>query len=243
MVMVMIMSNKRKPSLMPRSPYNALTMIGDFNVITVSNSDNGLHLVRVTTARLDGRMPEILELELWRMVSLWMFQIFSFRYIFTCLDLGPVQMASAWVLPPSETSQVEVEFPHVTDPTNDYHMVLIRCGTYGFLPLRILKGYLIVVILLYSCTGLCSTGGLHLKRGIMYWHGCTLRVQGQVSPASYRRVAKSLRSLAIILPLNHSTVLTSTFATITRDIPSYEAIHGRMHLHEFGNPTTIRGLQ
>jgi len=70
-------------------------------------------------------------------------------------------------LPPPETSQVEVEFPRAPDPPNGYHMVLIGCGTYGFVRLRTLNGYLIVVIFFYSCTGLCSPGGLHLKRGIM----------------------------------------------------------------------------
>jgi len=44
----------------------------------------------------------------------------------------------------------------------------------------------------------------------------------------YIRLATSLRSLAIILPLNNSTILTSTFATVSTDIGSYEAIHGRM---------------
>ena len=31
-----------------------------------------------------------------------------------------------------------------------------------------------------------------------------------------------------ILPLYYSTIWTSTFATVSTDIPSYEAIHGRM---------------
>ena len=47
-------------------------MNGDFTEITVSNSDNDLHLVRVTSARLEGRMPDIPEVEIWRTVSLWM---------------------------------------------------------------------------------------------------------------------------------------------------------------------------
>jgi hypothetical protein len=45
-------------------------MIGKFTEITVSNSDNDLHLVRVMSARLDGRMPDIPEVEIWRTVSL-----------------------------------------------------------------------------------------------------------------------------------------------------------------------------
>jgi hypothetical protein len=75
-------------------------MIGDFTEIAVSNSDNDLHLIRVTSARLDGRMPDIPGVEIWRTVSLWMFLLsllFSSLYFFTSLDLGPVQMASARV--------------------------------------------------------------------------------------------------------------------------------------------------
>jgi len=68
-----MMSTERKPPSMPPSRDEAHTMIGDFTEITVSNSDNGLHLVRVMSARLDGRMPDIPEVEIWRTVSLWMF--------------------------------------------------------------------------------------------------------------------------------------------------------------------------
>jgi hypothetical protein len=85
-----MMSSERKPRWMPPGQDEAHTMIGDFTEITVSNSDKNLHLVRVTSARLDGRMPDIPEVEIWRTVSLWMFLLSS-------LDLGPVQMASAWV--------------------------------------------------------------------------------------------------------------------------------------------------
>jgi hypothetical protein len=72
-------------------------------------------------------------------------------------------------LPPPETSQVEVEFPRAPDPPNGYHMVLIGCGTYGVVRLRTLKRCLTVSFpfLFYSCTGLCSLGGLHLKSGII----------------------------------------------------------------------------
>jgi len=60
--------------------------------------------------------------------------------------------------------------------------------------------------------------------------GCTWRVQGRVIPAFYSPLAMSLRSLAIVLPLYYSTILTSTCATISTDIPSYQAIHGHMPL-------------
>ena len=73
MAMMMIMISERKPPSMPPSQDEALTVVGDFAEITVSNSDNDRHLVRVTSARLDGRMPDIPEVEIWRTVSLWMF--------------------------------------------------------------------------------------------------------------------------------------------------------------------------
>ena len=96
-----MMSSERKPPSMPPSQDEAHTMIGDHTKITVSNSDNDLHLVRVTSARLDSRMPDIPEVEIWRTVSLWMFHLsllfHLLFYFFTSLDLGPVQMASAWV--------------------------------------------------------------------------------------------------------------------------------------------------
>jgi len=47
----------------------------------------------------------------------------------------------------------------------------------------------------------------------------------------------SLWSLAIILPLYYSTILTCRFPTVSTDIPSYEAIHGRMPLHYHEIPT------
>jgi hypothetical protein len=38
-------------------------------------------------------------------------------------------------------------------------------------------------------------------------------------------------------PLYYSTILTSTFATVSTDIPSYEAIHGHMPLHNYCSVT------
>jgi len=74
MVMATVMmSSERKPPSMPPSQNNAHTMIGDFTEITVSNSDDDLHLVQVTSARMDSWMPDIPEVEIWRTVSLWMF--------------------------------------------------------------------------------------------------------------------------------------------------------------------------
>ena len=42
--------------------------------------------------------------------------LFSSPYLITSLDHGPVQMASAGVLPPPDLSQREVEFPRAPDP-------------------------------------------------------------------------------------------------------------------------------
>jgi hypothetical protein len=51
----------------------------------------------------------------------------------------------------------------------------------------------------------------------------------------YSRLATSLRSLAIMIPLYYSTILTSTFATVSTDIPSYEAIHERTPLYYYAS--------
>jgi hypothetical protein len=55
---------------------------------------------------------------------------------------------------------VEVEFPRAPDPPNGYHMVLIGCGTYGFVRLRTLNGCLIVsfptLVRVYAAQGVCT---------------------------------------------------------------------------------------
>ena len=70
---MVIRSSEWKPPSMPLSQDKADAMIADFTEITVTNSDNDLHLVQGTSAILDGQMPDILEVEIWRTVSLWMF--------------------------------------------------------------------------------------------------------------------------------------------------------------------------
>jgi len=52
------------------SRHETHTMIGDFTEITVSNSGDDLRLVRATSARLDGRMSDVPEVEIWGTVSL-----------------------------------------------------------------------------------------------------------------------------------------------------------------------------
>jgi len=60
-------------------------MVGYFTEITVSKSDNELHLIRVTSARLDDRLPDILREEIWRTVSLWMFLLLLSSVLVTSL--------------------------------------------------------------------------------------------------------------------------------------------------------------
>ena len=127
-----MMISERKPPPMPPGQDGAHTVIGDFTKITVSNSDNDLHLVQVTSARLDGRMPVILEVEIWGTVTLWMFllsRLFSSLYFFTSLDHSPAQMVSAWVFTTSgdKSSRGAVSdcprstewLPYSTDPLWD----------------------------------------------------------------------------------------------------------------------------
>jgi hypothetical protein len=61
---MMMLSTERKPPSMSPSQHMAHTMIEDFTEITVSNSDNGLHLIQGTSARFDGRMPDIPDVEI-----------------------------------------------------------------------------------------------------------------------------------------------------------------------------------
>jgi len=98
MVMAMVMmSSERKPPSMPPSQDETHTMIGDFTEITVSNSDNDLHLVRVTSVRLDSRMPDNSEVEIGLDVPSFSSLFCLLLYFITSLDLDPVQMASARV--------------------------------------------------------------------------------------------------------------------------------------------------
>jgi hypothetical protein len=83
----------------------------------------------------------------------------SFSFLLFYLLLYFITLLLLWIsaqykwrrqgfLPPPEISQVEVEFPRAPDPPNGYHMVLIGCGTYGFVHLRTLNGCLVVSFLL-----------------------------------------------------------------------------------------------
>jgi len=144
-------------------------MITDFTEITVSDSENDLHLVRVTSARMDGWMPDIPEVEIWRTVSLWMFLLsllFSSLYFFTSLNLGPVQMASAWVFTTygdkfsgggvSTWAGSAESLPYGTD-----RLWGLWVHTVAYVE------RLFVCFLSYSCKGLYSPGGLHLRKGMM----------------------------------------------------------------------------
>jgi len=164
---MMMMSTETKPPSMPPSHDETHAMIGDNTEGPVSNSDDDIRFLRVTSVRLDGRMPDIPEVEIWRTVLLWMF-LLSLSLLFTSVliwILAKYKWRQHRSLPTPELSQVEMEFPRARDPPNGYHTVLIGCGTYGFVCLRTLNGCFIAFFPFYLCTGLCSTGGLHLKRG------------------------------------------------------------------------------
>jgi len=171
----------------------------------VSDSDDDLHLVKATSVRFDGRMPDIPDVEIWRTVSLWMFLL---SLLFTSLLLW-ISAQYKWrrhgFLPPPEISQVEVEFPRAPDPPNRYHTVLIGCGTYGFVHLRTLHGCLVVSFLLLY--GFMQPRGSAPKEGdnVMARLHVTCPGPGNTS-FIYSRLATSLRSLAIIL-LNYLILL------------------------------------
>jgi len=149
--MVMISSNQKLPSTPPNQD-EAHTMTRDFIEIIVSNSVNDRQLVQVASGRLDARMPDIPELEIWTMMLHWMFLLSPYLPITSLLLWISAQYK--WrrhrFLPPPEISQVEVEIPCAPDPPNGDHIVLIGCGTSGFVCLRTLNSRLIVSFLLLN---------------------------------------------------------------------------------------------
>jgi len=62
------------------------------------------------------------------------FCFFPSPYVIISLDLGPVQMASARVLPPPDCRRVEVEFPCTPDPPKGYRTVPIGRWTFELVP-------------------------------------------------------------------------------------------------------------
>jgi len=158
------------------------------------------------------------------------FFLFCSLYLITSLDLGPLQMALAQ---DCTTSRDKSSGGGVSPWAGSAEQL-----SYGTDRLSVLWVRTIAYVKWwfdcfhsYSCMGLYSPRGLHLMRRITERHGCTWRVHGRVTPALYSRLPKSLRFLAIIIPFYYSTISTSTCATVSTDIPSYEAIHGRMSLH------------
>jgi hypothetical protein len=113
-------------------------------------------------------MPDIPEVEIWRTVLLWMF-LLSLSLLFSLHFTSWISAQYKWrrhgFLPPPETSQVEVEFPRAPDPPNGYHMVLIGCGTYGFVRLRTLNCCLIVSIPFLLLYGIMQPRGSAPKEG------------------------------------------------------------------------------
>ena len=112
MAMAMTNSSERKPPSMPPSQDEAHTMIGDFTKITVSNSDSDLRLIRVTSARWNGRRPDNPQVEILRTVLFWMFLLSllclllyffgsrpSTNYVGTSLYHLRRQVKSSWSFP------------------------------------------------------------------------------------------------------------------------------------------------
>jgi len=156
-----MLSSERMPPSMPPSQDEARTIIGDFTEITVSNSDNDLHILQVTIARLDGRMPDIPEVELWMTVLLWMF-LLSLSLLFTSLLL--------WISARVFTTSGDISSGGGVSPcTGSAEWLPYGTNWLWDLWVRTIAYFerLCDCFLFYSCTGLCSPGGLHLQRGIM----------------------------------------------------------------------------
>jgi len=157
--------------------------------------------------RVRGRMVGCRTFRKWRYGGRYHFGfsffLFSSVYFFTFLLLW-ISAQYKWrrhgFLPPPETSQVEVEFPRSPDPPNGYHMVLIGCGTYGFLHLGTLNGCLIVSFPFLLLYGFMQPSGSAPKEGDNVTARLHVTCPGPGNTSFiYSRLAMSLRSLAIIL--------------------------------------------
>jgi len=97
---------------------------------------------------------------------IWMFSCFSLLF-FSSLDLGPVQMASAWVL---TTRQWRWSFPvhriRRKVAIELYRSVVGLMGSYNCVR-RMIVSFFVSLSFPFLLYGLCSAGGLRLKRGIM----------------------------------------------------------------------------
>jgi len=127
---------------------------------------------------------------------------------------------------------VEVKYPCTPDPPNGYHTVQISCRTYGFVHLHMLNSCWIVFFSpLYV---FMQPSGSALKEGDNVMAQLLVMCPGPGNTCIiYSQLATSLRSLAIILPQlpsYYSTIMSSTFATVSTDIPSYDTIHRHMSL-------------
>jgi len=162
MAMVMMSSEGPPPSKLP-SDDEAYTVIADFTEITVSDSDNDLHWVQAPRAKLmfgclifpNASTDNGVALDVPSFCSL----------LFTCLDLGPVQMASAWV------------FTTCRDMSSGGGISLCT-GSAEWLPYGSNRFFDLWVHTItkveqlfdsfpsYSCMDLFSPGGLHLERAI-----------------------------------------------------------------------------
>jgi len=93
--------------------------------------------------------------------------VFLFLLCFSSLDHGPVQMASAWV---STTSQWRWSFPvrriRRKVAIELYWSVVGLMGSYECVR-RIIVSFFVSLSFPFLLYGLCSPGGLRLKRGIM----------------------------------------------------------------------------
>jgi hypothetical protein len=111
---MVVMNSERKPPLMLPSLDETHSIIGDFTETTVSNSGIDLHLVQVTSTRLDGRMLDIPGVEIWRtgvtldVPSFFFLLFWLLLYLITSWISAQYKWHRHGFLPPPETSQVEV---------------------------------------------------------------------------------------------------------------------------------------
>ena len=148
-----------------------------------------------------------------RMIVLFLVSLsFSSPFRTSLLPWISAQYKWRWhgFLPPPDHSQVDVEFPRAPDPLKGYCTVSIGSESFEFVRVRTRHARLMLPSLI-SCTVMQPRRSAPDERDNV----TAAHDPGRVTAILYSRLATSLRSLAIILPIHlHILSLASTFATI-----------------------------
>jgi len=186
MVTMMICSEQKPIWILP-SQNETHTIIEDFSMVTVFNSDNYLYMVWVVSVRLYSSILGIPEMVILITLSLWCsFCFFSSLHVFSPLNPSTVWLEMAEVVTTSGDKTNSCGDCLFTGPAESLPWaVLDWCETYKFIHLHQLNSYWIVSSpLLFLYTVILSRVAAAAE-GIMKGHNSMRGALCHVTPAVY----------------------------------------------------------